>query len=70
MAWLFLKAQGLAGKKVAAVGIDATTKQVVTADNCKVSNVAASDGGISFEYLANSLPFPSDTVSRLWENPQ
>jgi len=70
MAWLFLKAQGLTGKKVAAVDVDAKTNQVLTSDNCKVSNVVRSKGTIQFDYMANSLPFPADTVSRLWENPQ
>src|SRR5690606_6489640 len=26
--------------------------------------------GLKFEYLANSLPFPIDSVSGVWENPQ
>ncbi|HVU56337.1 MAG TPA: SGNH/GDSL hydrolase family protein [Puia sp.] len=70
MAWLFLKAQGLAGKKVAAVSIDAATNKVVTSDNCTITKVICNKAGAQFEYLANSLPFPADTVSRIWENPQ
>jgi len=70
MAWLFLKAQGLAGKKVASVNLDARTNQVLASDNCKVSNVSRNKEAIQFDYLANSLPYPADTVSRIWENPQ
>lgn len=70
MAWLFLRAQGLAGKKVAAVDVDARTSQVLASDNCKVSNVVRNKGAVQFDYLANSLPYPADTVSRIWENPQ
>jgi lysophospholipase L1-like esterase len=70
MAWLFLKAQGLAGKKVAAVDVDARTSQVLASDNCTISNVVRNKETIQFDYLANSLPYPADTVSRIWENPQ
>jgi len=70
MAWLFLKAQGLTGKKVAAVEVDAAAGKVVTADNCMVTKITRENGGIQFDYLANSLPYPADTVSRIWENPQ
>ncbi len=70
MAWLFLKAQGLAGKKVAAAGVDAGTGKVMTAENCTVSGVQTGAGGLQFDYLAKSLPMPADTVSRMWGNAQ
>ncbi|WP_169818810.1 SGNH/GDSL hydrolase family protein [Niabella ginsenosidivorans] len=70
MAYLFLKAQGLAGKPVADVVIDASRKKIIRAENAAVSSVNKNTPGISFNYLAKSLPFPIDSVSRVWENPQ
>jgi hypothetical protein len=61
MAYLFLKAQGLANKKVAAVTIDKQTNKVLT-DNCKVTALHTSADKISFSYLANALPYPVDTI--------
>lgn len=70
MAWLFLKAQGLTGRKVASAGVDAATAKVTRAENCTVSGVQTGNGGLQFDYLAKSLPFPADTISRIWQNPQ
>jgi lysophospholipase L1-like esterase len=70
MAWLFLKQQGLAGKPVADMAIDAMAKKVQRAENCQLSALSVTPGEIRVDYLANSLPFPQDTVSRMWENPQ
>lgn len=70
MAWLFLKAQGLAGTVVADVSVNATTGKLVRVANSKVSGVKKTGDGISFNYLAKSLPFPSDSNTRVWENPQ
>jgi lysophospholipase L1-like esterase len=69
MAWLFLRAQGLAGNVVADVAIDANGKLIRSA-NSTVSAIKQSNGQLSFDYLAKSLPFPSDSNSRLWDNPQ
>jgi lysophospholipase L1-like esterase len=69
MASLFLKGQGLSGQPVADVRINASGK-IQQAVNCKVSNLAATAGKVSFDYLAGSLPFPIDTVSRIWGNEQ
>ncbi|WP_298732547.1 SGNH/GDSL hydrolase family protein [uncultured Chitinophaga sp.] len=69
MASLFLKSQGLSGQPVADIRLNATGK-LQAAVNCKVSNLAAGTGKISFDYLAGSLPFPVDTVSRMWGNDQ
>jgi lysophospholipase L1-like esterase len=80
MAWLFLKAQGLDTLPVADIAIDAGTLHVDRAANCRITNLAGTNGavsaasaaggtGIHFDYLANSLPFPVDTVPRLWGNP-
>ena len=63
MAWLFLKAQGLAGKKVAEVDIDAKSRKLRAADNCTIYSLVKNGEGISFDYLANSLPYPCDSVS-------
>ena len=63
MAYLFLKAQGLAGKKVAGIDIDASRKKVLEEDNCEISNISKSKGKLSFDYLAKSLPYPCDSIS-------
>ena len=69
MAWLFLKQQGLAGKPVADIVIDATGKKVQRAENCRLSALSVAPGDIQLDYLAASLPFPQDSIPRLWENP-
>jgi len=66
MAYLFLKAQGMAGKKVAEVSIDAATSKVEMNENCKVSELNKKVDGLEFKYLANALPFPIDTITRGW----
>lgn len=68
MAYLFLKAQGLTGQPVATMHIDAAAKQVKQATNCKISALTGTTDGISFGYLAQSLPYPLDTISRGWGN--
>ncbi len=71
MAYLFLKAQGFSGKKVADLDIDAASAKVRFAENCTVSNVSRTKRGISFDYLAESLPYPLDTLHRgLGSRPQ
>lgn len=70
MASLFLKSQGLSGQAVADVRINAGAGKVQQALNCKVSDLSASTGKVSFSYLAGSLPFPLDTVARVWGNSQ
>jgi lysophospholipase L1-like esterase len=67
MAWLFLKAQGLDTLPVADIVIDGGHLDRST--NCKITGLAASSAGVHFNYLANSLPFPVDTLPRLWGNP-
>ena len=64
MAYLFLKAQGLAGKKVAEININASRMKTVHTENCKVSNLKKSGSKLKFSYLANALPYPVDTVPR------
>jgi lysophospholipase L1-like esterase len=61
MAYVFLKAQGLAGKKVAAVNIDTRTK-ATKIENCTITDLKTAHGIISFDYLARSLPYPLDTI--------
>lgn len=68
MAYLFLKAQGLDNQVVADISINAQSKKVLKAVNCRISNVTASDDSVSFNYLANSLPYPLDTIPRGWGN--
>jgi lysophospholipase L1-like esterase len=61
MAYIFLKAQGLAGKKVADMCINSKTK-AINGENCTITNLKTTSGSISFDYLARSLPYPVDTV--------
>ncbi|SEW53760.1 SGNH/GDSL hydrolase family protein [Chitinophaga arvensicola] len=68
MASLFLKSQGLNGKPVAEISINGGKLQ--QAVNCTVSQLSASGNKVSFSYLAGALPFPIDTVSRIWGNNQ
>lgn len=71
MAWLFLKAQGLDTLPVADIAIDAGRLRAGRQGNCQITNLAAMNarGGIRFDYLAGSLPYPVDTVPRMWDNP-
>ena len=69
MAYLFLKAQGLAGRKVAHVDIDARKAKVRKQEYCRISSLEVTDEGLSFDYLAESLPYPCDTISENgWAN--
>jgi lysophospholipase L1-like esterase len=68
MAYLFLKAQGLTNQPVAVIHVDAATKQVKQSLNCKISTVTGTPESLSFGYLAQSLPYPMDTIVRGWGN--
>jgi len=68
MAYLFLKAQGLAGTPVADVAVNVKTGKVTRAVNARISRVKADNGMLSFDYLAKSLPYPIDTAARVWQN--
>lgn len=69
MAWLFLKAQGLGNKPVADIVIDAAAGKADKTGNCSITNLSRTGNALKFDYLASSLPFPVDTVPRLWGNP-
>jgi lysophospholipase L1-like esterase len=66
MAYLFLKAQGFANQAVADFTVNAKNKRVAKAVNCKITNVTGDSKYVSFDYLANSLPYPLDTIPRSW----
>lgn len=68
MAYLFLKAQGLANNDVADVRINALNSKLLKTVNSKVSDLSASPTYVKYSYLANSLPFPIDTVQRMWNS--
>lgn len=70
MAYLFLKSQGLANAYVADVNINYPTAKLIKASNAKISNIKKIKNGLQFDYLAGSLPFPIDTVPRVWLNNQ
>lgn len=70
MAYLFLKAQGFEGSPVADVLIDSKRMKTLKSDNCLVSGLSNDKSGLSFRYLANSLPYPLDTVSHGWNGTQ
>lgn len=64
MAYLFLKAQGLAGNEVADVTIDANDSKAINHKNCKISKLKKEEGSLSFDYLAKALPYPLDSIPR------
>ena len=66
MAYLFLKAQGMSGKKVADFTLNAKNGKILEQENCKIDNFISHHGVISFDYLANSLPYPLDTIAHGW----
>jgi lysophospholipase L1-like esterase len=67
MAYLFLKAQGFAGKEVSDINIDAAKAVVKSSSNCTISDLKKTPAGIGVNYLAKALPYPLDTVARGWE---
>lgn len=68
MAYFFLKSQGLSGKPVARIDLDATRSVVRQHENCFVNEMKVDENGtVSFTYLAKSLPYPLDTIPRGWE---
>ncbi|BAU52929.1 SGNH/GDSL hydrolase family protein [Mucilaginibacter gotjawali] len=68
MAYLFLRAQGLDNKPVADISLDAARKTFLKASNCRVSALSVTADSVAFNYLANSLPYPLDTIPRGWGN--
>lgn len=66
MAYLFLKAQGFTGKKVADINVDASKMSIISSSNCQITNLKKTSTGITFDYLANSLPYAMDTIARGW----
>jgi len=66
MAYIFLKAQGLIGKPVADITINANNGNVELQENCSISDLKNNSNELSFNYLSKSLPFPLDTFSRGW----
>lgn len=70
MAALFLKNQGLAHTPISKVEIDAKAAKVLKSDNASIDIQKPGQAALSFDYLAQSLPFPIDSVSGIWGNPQ
>jgi lysophospholipase L1-like esterase len=68
MAYLFLKAQGLDNRVVADISINAQNRKIVKAVNCRITDVSGKVDSLTFSYLAKSLPYPLDTVTRGWGN--
>lgn len=66
MAYEFLKAQGMAGKCVADININAKNQKLVKSENCEITNLRNNRGVVTFDYLAESLPFPLDTIAHGW----
>ncbi|MCR5849521.1 MAG: SGNH/GDSL hydrolase family protein [Bacteroidaceae bacterium] len=66
MAYLFLQAQGMVGKKVADMELNATSGKATKSDNCRISKVKRTADGLEFDYLAASLPYPLDTIAHGW----
>ena len=70
MAWLFLRSQGLAGNMVADVVLNGSNGKLVRSVNSTITGIKHSNNELSFDYLAKSLPYPIDSNSHIWENPQ
>lgn len=70
MATAFLTAQGLSGKKVADVAINSSAQKIEKEENCIVSGLITANGVVKFNYLANSLPYPIDTIPSGFGRPQ
>ena len=68
MAYLFLKTQGLANHPVANVEVNAKNLKVVKSGNCRITKMTGNADSVSFYYLAQSLPYPLDTLPRGWGN--
>ena len=66
MAYLFLKAQGMVGRKVADMEVDALKGKATKSGNCRISKVKPTYDGLQFDCLAASLPFPLDTIAHGW----
>lgn len=64
MAYTFLKSQGLTNKPVADMAIDAVKRNIAKAENCKITELSATPGKVSFVYDAAALPYPIDTLPR------
>lgn len=62
MTYAFLKAQGESGE-VATVEIDAAESEYI-ASKAIVSDLVASEGGVSYTYKADSLPIGTDSIYR------
>jgi lysophospholipase L1-like esterase len=68
MAYLLLKAQCLDNKPVADISIDALNKKLLKSSNCRIAGLSVAADSVVFNYLANSLPYPVDTIPRGWGN--
>ena len=66
MAYLFLQAQGMVGRKVADMEVDALKGKATKSGNCRISKVKTTYDGLQFDCLAASLPFPLDTIAHGW----
>lgn len=64
MAYLYLKAQGFAGREVADVRIDARKATATRSVNAEITDIRRNGRDVSFDYLAGSLPYPLDTLNR------
>jgi lysophospholipase L1-like esterase len=70
MAYLFLNAQGLNGKKVAGISVNAKNGKVDGEENCRLTGIVANNNGVTFNCLENSLPYPLDTIPSGFGRPQ
>jgi lysophospholipase L1-like esterase len=66
MAYMFLKAQGMAGKPVADFSVNSKNLKIEKSENCEISNVKRNGKDLQFDYLAKSLPYPMDTIAHGW----
>lgn len=58
MAYTFLHDQDVE-KKVADIKINASKSELLSEENCTISNIQGTDTSAAFDYLSKSLPFPT-----------
>jgi Lysophospholipase L1 and related esterases len=66
MAYLLLKEQGFENVPVAKFKINAKKSVVEESQNCQITNVRKNGNEIRFDYKAEALPYPLDTIARNW----
>lgn len=68
MAYTILKEQNFGGHvKVADIKINASDASLSSSEHCLISDIESDRYGVSFDYLADALPYPMDTIAHDWD---